>query len=302
MSPPLPSDDDVLGTAAIRLDAIPGDAVAAGEEALPRQAVVPGKGTVTALCVVDKVVPEPYLYCQEFHGISSDKVVVVSAWKEALDAIFEYQRVATLIIVSHSTGTDVSIGGLQRTFNQIADGDDRLPGFKSWTGSAGTLKLDGCSAGSDPPSLLAFARKIPVGKVEAWSLGRYLNPFALTAEGNRAAVVDDFKGKGYFERSAPYMPKGDTGSTFRADELERELLSDGRFVHFVEVFGIAFAFGLSSFEDLLKQPELPFIEGQHLVRAQGERESVHTDQEASDLFLRVNSSRLALYQVIAEPR
>jgi hypothetical protein len=252
--------------------------------------------------VVADVVPEPYLYCQQLHAIPSDKVVVVASWQEALNAVFAYERIGTLVIVTHGLGADLQIGGLHRTLNQLAEGDERAAGLASWAGSAATLKLDGCMVGDNPPALLAFARKISVDRVEAWSLGRYIAPLTLTAEGNRAAVVEDYRSKGYFERAAPYMPKSVPGATYTAAELESELLANGRSSHFIEVFGVSFDFGTSGPAQLLAMPVSPFVEGKHFPRTQAIRESCHTDQEAADLFLRVNSSRLSLYQVVAEPR
>jgi hypothetical protein len=305
---PTPTDP-VAGTAAVPLDAVPGDAVAAGPEALPEAAVKPGTSTATQLCIAGDNTPSPVLYCGQFFNIPPSRVVVVSSWGGMMTEIFKYSRIDTLVVLTHgaSGGGEIQLGEAQRTLGQWArgvsseDSDDPAPGFVTFPGSIGTLHLEGCSVGADPAALLRFKQQVPAASVEAWSMGRYLDVYAITVEGSAATVVQRYQASGDFTRASPYLPKGSMGGVYQASELEALLLRNSQFAIFAEIFGESLSFGTERFGDLAAMPSPPFVPGTHFTRAEGLRNAttVRTPQDAETLKAQIDSSRPVLYRVIA---
>jgi hypothetical protein len=141
---PTPSDP-VASTAAVPLDALPGDAVAAGPEAVPQAAVKPGTSTANQLCVAADNAPDPVRYCGQFFSIPANRVVVVSSWQGMMDEIFKYSRIDTLVVLTHGgiSRGEISLGQAQRTLGQWAQGvssqdsGDPFAGFVTFPGSIG---------------------------------------------------------------------------------------------------------------------------------------------------------------------
>lgn len=305
---PVP-DDPIAGSAAVPSAAAPDDAVAAGDEALPQQAVRPETATADQLCIAGDDMPDPAHYCQQIFSIPSRGVVKVSSWQEMMAEIFKYGRIDTLVILSHGspTGAVVEISKVQRTLSQLAGGmgsdvsTDPFPGLETWPGTIGTLHLEGCSVGSDPLALLQFKRRVPVSSVEAWSMGRYLDLYTVKVTGNAAAVVQEFKDRGDFVRAEPYLPKGPHGGTYVARDLEAALLNAKQFAIFADIYGDSFSFALEPFGELVAMPDPPFVQGVHFTRADGLRNAtvVKTEADAADLRALIDASRPVLHKVIA---
>ncbi len=306
---PTPSDP-ATGTAAVTLDAVPGDAVAAGPEALPQAAVKPGTSTASQLCIAADNTPDPVLYCRQIFNMPASRVVVVSSWKEMMDEIFKYSRIDTLVLLTHGglSPGEIRLGEAQRTLSQWATGassEDSIEpftGLAAYQGSIGTLHLEGCSVGADPAALLSFKQRVPVGSVEAWSMGRYLDTYVYTASGNVAAVVQQLQTSGDLVRASPYLPKGALGATYQPSELESLLLKNKQFAVFAEIYSDHnFPFGTQPFGDLVAMPSPPFVEGTHFTRAEGLRNAtiVRTPQDAAELQALIDRERPLLYRVIA---
>lgn len=311
---PTPSDP-ATGAAAVTLDAVPGDAVAAGPEALPQAAVKPGTSTASQLCIAADNAPDPVLYCRQIFNMPASRVVVVSSWKEMMDEIFKYSRIDTLVLLTHGgvSPGEISLGseqGLtsQRTLGEWAKGvssensGDPFVGLATWPGTIGTLYLEGCSVGADPAALLSFKQRVPVTSVEAWSMGRYLDTYVYTASGNVAAVVQQLQTSGDLVRASPYLPKGSLGGTYSASELESLLLRDSQFALFAEIFAKnSLPFEDQLFGNLVAMPSPPFREGIHFTRAEGLRNAtiVRTPQDAAELQALIDRERSLLYRVIA---
>ncbi|HEX6013708.1 MAG TPA: hypothetical protein VFY87_18295 [Geminicoccaceae bacterium] len=304
-TPPEP----VAGTAAVPLDAVPGDAVAAGPEALPEAAVKLGTSTAGQLCIAADNVPNPVLYCGQFFNIPANRVVVVSSWGGMMNEIFRYSRIDTLVVLTHGGNSpgEINLGEAQRTLGQWArgasseDSGDPFAGLATFPGSIGTLHLEGCKVGADPAALLSFKQQVPVTSVESWSMGRYLDLYSITVSGSAEAVVQQYRASGDFTRASPYLPKGPLGGVYQASELESLLLNGSRFAIFAEVFGASLPFGTQRFGDLVAMPNPPFVPGTHLTRAEGLRNAVtvRTLQDASTLKAQIDSSRPILHRVIA---
>jgi hypothetical protein len=306
---PTPSDP-ATGTAAVTLDAVPGDAVATGPEALPQAAVKPGTSTASQLCIAADNAPDPVLYCRQIFNMPANQVVVVPSWKAMMDEIFKYSRIDKLVVLTHGglSPGEIYLGQAQRTLGQWAagasseDSIDPFTGLAAYQGSIGTLHLEGCSVGADPAALLSFKQRVPVGSVEAWSMGRYLDRYVYTASGNVAAVVQQLHASGDLVRASPYLPKGPLGGTYQATELESLLLRDSQFALFAEIFAKdSLPFGTQPFGDLVAMPSPPFVEGTHFARAEGLRDAtiVRSAQEAAELQALIDRERPLLYRVIA---
>ena len=295
--------------AAVPSDAVPGDAVATAPEALPQAAVKPGTGTASQLCIAADNAPDPVAYCAQIYNIPAQRVAVVSSWAALMAEIFKYSRIDSLVLLTHGglSPGEIKLGEAQRTLGQWAQGataedsSDPFPGLASYPGSIGTLLLEGCGVGADPPALLAFKQRVPVGSVEAWSMGRYLDLYTLTATGNAATVAQRYLSSGDFERAAPYLPKGALGGTYQASELAALLTSRSGFALFAEVYGSSLPFGLQRFGELVAAPELPFQTGVHFTRAEGLANTavIRTPAEAEALRGSLGESRAALRRVVA---
>ncbi|MGD9509559.1 MAG: hypothetical protein AB7X49_13525 [Geminicoccaceae bacterium] len=301
--------DPITGTAAIPLDAVPGDAVATAPEALPQSAVKPGTATASQLCIAADNAPNPVAYCAQIYNIPAQRVVVVSSWAALMAEIFKYGRIDTLVLLTHGglSPGEIYLGDAQRTLGQWAQGasaedsGDPFPGLATYPGSIGTLLLEGCGVGADPPALLAFKQRVPVGSVEAWSMSRYLDLYTLTVTGNATTVAQQYLASGDFERAAPYLPKGSLGGTYNASDLAGLLVSQSGFALFAEVYGDSLPFGLERFGKLVAKPDLPFQTGVHFTRAEGLANTVvtRTPAEADALRGSLGESRAALHRVVA---
>jgi hypothetical protein len=305
---PTPSDP-VASTAAIPLDAVPGDAVAAGPEAVPEAAV--NRGTTTdQLCILadDTNISNPAMYSKQFFNIAENKVVVVSSWQRMMDEIFKYSKIETLFVVSHGFAGEILLGGAQKTLDQWANGkledtEEPFVGLATFPGSIGTLHIEGCSVGADPEALLSFKQKVRVTRVEAWSMFRYLELYVRTVTGDAAASVQQYRASGEGTRASPYLPKGQGGDTYKASELESKLLQASKFEIFAEIFGNDLPFGGTQFVRLV-EPNPPFTidPNKHFARSQAITERVRTPQEAIALKGpdKIGASMPVLYRVIAE--
>lgn len=303
---PLP-DDAVTGSAAVRVDAIPGDAVAAGDDAVPVQAVASAKGSTPSLCLVDNVVANPELYCRQLFNVTADKVRVVTTWGELAGAIYSYSRIGTLVIVSHAASAELMIGLKARTLSMFAagvkpeDNEDPFPGLAAYPGSIGTLVFDGCAVGRDPSAVLDFARRVPVSKVEAWTKFRWIDLYSTYLTGDRDDALARIRASGELERVSPHLPKGSDGGTYSAAELEAELARNGQVAFWMEVYGEYhdLEFGKTAVE-LAAMPSLPFVPGTHFTRADGLRNTldVHTQADAQSAMTEINRSRPVLHKLV----
>ena len=301
--------DPITGVAAVPLDAVPGDAVATAPEALPQAAVKPGTATAGQLCIAADNAPNPVVYCAQIYNIPAQRVVVVSSWAALMAEIFKYSRIDTLVLLTHGglSPGEVSLGEAQRTLGQWAQGaaaedsGDPFPGLSTYPGSIGTLLLEGCSVGADPPALLAFKQRVPVARVEAWSMGRYLDLYTITVKGDAASVAQQYQSSGDFERASAYLPKGSQGGTYQASELSTLLVKQSGLALFAEVYGTSLPFALQRFADIVASPDLPFQTGVHFTRAEGLRNTVavRTPQEAEALRAALGEERAGLRRVVA---
>lgn len=272
----------------------PGDAIAPSHEVTPQQSIKPSRGTERLLAIVTKSLPfSEFFYCKELFGIPSNKVIHVSRWGELVAEITAYERIDTLVIVTHGAPGELLVGSRQRLIIELANGakdSDPFTGLKYWSGSIGTLKLEGCSLGADPKAVYEFAEAVNVTRIEAWTMGHYLSLYDGITTGDRADAVDKWLKSGRLERASPWLLKNGDGATWSVKELEQELLKNGEFAHIAEVFGNSLPFGDKKFSKLMNDPNFNFDPDVHFPRAVGVRETweIRSSWQAAELTKKLN--------------
>ncbi len=313
---PTPSDP-ATGTAAVTLDAVPGDAVAAGPEALPQAAVKPGTSTASQLCIAADNAPDPVLYCRQIFNMPASRVVVVSSWKGLMDEIFKYSRIDTLVLLTHgglspgeiSLGSEQGLTG-QRTLAEWAKGvssensGDPFVGLATWPGldrhaasrglqrrrsSCGALELQAAGAGNERRGVVDG----PLSRHHTCTPRAATLPRSSNSSRPRATSIARPRPTCPRARSAaPTVPASSRACSSGILSSRSSARSSPR---------NSIPFGDQRFGNLVAMPSPPFREGIHFTRAEGLRNAtiVRTPQDAAELQALIDRERSLLYRVIA---
>jgi hypothetical protein len=225
MCPQPPGGTGPLNVPATPQDALPQDALSNTAQALPQTAIGNEKenAAVVMVAVWSAKGGTAEVYFAQVHGGASDDIYYMSSVQTLIDMLDDFESIEHLVILAHSFDDSVLFG---RTAAQLTK--DLAPVMPR----VSKLTLDGCTAGRKPVELYDMAVAFRLTELSAWTYFHHIEVWGRPEEKpdpneNLAAVL---------EFAAPYVPRGASGASTPASQLQAWFDSNGTFTVATEFF------------------------------------------------------------------
>lgn len=224
MSPLPPGGSAPLVVPATPQDATPQDALTNGSQALPTAAL--GTEKEKASLVMVAVWPTKgtaEVYFAQVYGGSADGIYFMNSVETLKTMLADFESIEHLVILAHAFDDSVLFN---RTAAQL-QGD-----LAPYMPRVSKLTLDGCTAGKKPVQLYDMAKAFGVNELQAWTYFHHIEVWGRPEKNpdpneDLAAVL---------EFASPYIPRGASGGTIPASQLQATFDRKRTFVVATEFF------------------------------------------------------------------
>lgn len=236
MSPVPATPDTALQVPATPAGALRADAVAQAPRVLQEAAISPPETEGRVVAIADlSTVKYAGVYFEQVYHVPATSVRFVNGVAELEAMILSSIPADRLLLLLHSAEGHLLFQDSQETVSLPTLAAD----LSTAAGRIVQVCFDGCTLGTTPSIVYAFAASLGIREAVAWThthaVGRV--PWQITPP-NATSVSDSVMTQ--LERMAPWFPMGEYGATESATNLRRLLLKERRFDRAYEVFFVGF--------------------------------------------------------------
>jgi hypothetical protein len=292
MSPlPPATGSAALNVPATREEPLRQDALGGAAAALPTMSLGTEKEAARLVLVgvwSTKTDGTATLYFAEVYSGTSDHIEYSSNAQDFANILSYYSSIDHLVVLSHSYGEDVMYSKTPKQLTELLG--PIMPKVR-------VLSLDGCSAGKVPEPLFDMAVALGIGEIQAWTYFHHLQvwgrPAKNTDPNEDLAAVLDF--------ASPYVPRGSSGATIPASQMQGWMDSQKSFSVVTEFFTYNFKDDLR-FETLTNRVTHPGPTGPPLpepwTKVRTPSEAEYPRSAVEDLVIRSKADAAAATPVI----